>query len=79
MSLTESPLPVGTQIRFAEDISVGDLLWLDDQSEPGVIMIRRLTPVLMTQTGHIYRLCAGTRPGEARFRPISGNSPSGAA
>jgi hypothetical protein len=34
--------PVGSRIRFDDDVAIGDLVYVDPGAEPGLVLVKRL-------------------------------------
>jgi hypothetical protein len=76
MSAPEPLLPVGTRIRFEDDVEIGDFVYFDANVEPGLVLVRRL-PVweARAKSGQVFRLDAGDGPTNIKLRRVRFCSP----
>ena len=81
MRLPELPFEPGQRVRFEDEVNVGDFIYFDTRSEPGVVLVRRLTDSEVRSCGNqVYRLDAGDNPTHVRLRPVRwADPPNGAA
>jgi hypothetical protein len=63
--------PIDTRVIFVDEVRTGDLVRLDSASEPGAVLVRRITELEASQDPkEAYRLTSGSRPNSVSLRPI---------
>jgi hypothetical protein len=71
MSAPDPVFPVGSRIRFEDDVAVGDCVYFDIDTEPGIVLVRRLPEwEARSHDGTVYRLEAGDGPTNIKIRRV---------
>jgi hypothetical protein len=77
MTEPEPSFPVGSRVRFEDDLDFGDFVYLDRHTEPGVVLIRRLHEwQARAHEGQVYRFAEGREPKRGSLRPVRWVSPA---
>jgi hypothetical protein len=77
MSAPDPVFPVGSRIRFEDDVTIGDFVYFDPGPEPDLVLIRRLPEwEARNHDGAVYRLEPANGPTNFRIRRVGFGSSS---
>jgi hypothetical protein len=71
MSVPDPMFPVGSRIRFEDNVAAGDFVYFDGSAEPDLVLVKRLHEwEARNHDGPIYRLEPGDGPTHIKIRRI---------
>ena len=71
MTAPEPIFPIGSRVRFSDDVELGDFVYFDHVTQAGLILIRRLAQwEAKSHEGQVYRIDQGADPQRLTIRPV---------